>query len=589
MQLPRAVIDEIRERTDIVDLVGQTVTLRGRGNSFTGLCPFHQEKTPSFHVLRHKQIYHCFGCKESGDVFTFLMKTQGLSFAEAVKELAGPAGVTLEEKQLSPEELHRIRGRASLHDACEAAAEWFHTNLMTRPEGADARTYLKGRGITTDTIRRFRLGYAPDRWTGLTDHLQTRGLTVDLCVQAGLSRRNAERGTAYDFFRDRVMIPILDRRDRPIAFGGRLMQGEGPKYINSSESDIYEKSMALFGLSHARAAIQRKDRIIVVEGYFDVISVSQAGFEEVVATCGTALTAGHLQALRRLTTTVIALFDSDEAGLRAAERALPMFLEAGVEARHLELPGAKDPDEYIVKFGGPAFEERLAASRPLLELVVSRLAARHGSSPGGRQRAVQEVLPLLRKLPPVQRSDLLVKSADLLGVREAVLRELLGRDGAEAPGRAPTANRFVGTPELNRLIWLLLHYPQVTAPALLAVPDPSTVTDREDLGFAIHQLLQGQPLAAVLEQLPDPDLQRLLGGIAAREGLCGPEQAPAMVQEVLARLELRAVNNRLYTVRQELSACDPNLDRARYLALLSERANLQRRREALTATVGPML
>jgi DNA primase len=436
MQIPRALIDEIRERTDIAEVIGQAVTLRSQGGRSVGLCPFHQEKSPSFHVLRDKQIYHCFGCKESGDVFTFLMKTQGLSFTEAVKELAGPAGITLEERQLDPKERAKMQARASLHDACAFAAEWFHTNLLSRPEGLAAREALKARGCGVETWKRFRLGYAPDRWTGLLDHLQSRGVPPELAIRAGLARRNEQRGSAYDFFRDRLMIPILDRRDRPIAFGGRILSGEGPKYINSSETEIYEKSSTLYGLSLGRAAIQRKDRVIVVEGYFDAISLAQAGFEEVVATCGTALTEGHLEQIRRLTTTVIALFDTDEAGKRAAERALPMFFGVGVEPRHLELPGAKDPDEYVQKNGAAAFEQRLSSARSLVEVVIGWSAQRHGSTPAGRQRSVTEILPLLLQMPPIQREAAVARAAGLLGVGELALRELIGRrrDDTSPPG-----------------------------------------------------------------------------------------------------------------------------------------------------------
>ena len=588
MQIPRALIDEIRERTDIAEVIGQAVTLRSQGGRSVGLCPFHQEKSPSFHVLRDKQIYHCFGCKESGDVFTFLMKTQGLSFTEAVKELAGPAGITLEERQLDPKERAKMQARASLHDACAFAAEWFHTNLLSRPEGLAAREALKARGCGVETWKRFRLGYAPDRWTGLLDHLQSRGVPPELAIRAGLARKNEQRGSAYDFFRDRLMIPILDRRDRPIAFGGRILSGEGPKYINSSETEIYEKSSTLYGLSLGRAAIQRKDRVIVVEGYFDAISLAQAGFEEVVATCGTALTEGHLEQIRRLTTTVIALFDTDEAGKRAAERALPMFLGVGVEPRHLELPGAKDPDEYVQKNGAAAFEQRLSSARSLVEVVIGWSAQRHGSPPAGRQRSVTEILPLLLQMPPIQREAAVARAAGLLGVGELALRELIGRRRDEPARPAGIKPRFVGNAELNRLLWLLIHFPQETAPVLLAIPDPQIVTDHPEVGFVIHQLLDGVSLASLREDLADIDVKRLLGDIAMREGLCDRERAATMAAQIVARLEGKAVNERLSALQRELSACDPTLDRPRYLALLSEQQEMVRRKQELVRITGPM-
>ena len=341
-------------------------------------------------------------------------------------------------------------------------------------------------------------------------------------------------------------------------------------------------------MSLGRAAIQRKDRVIVVEGYFDAISLAQAGFEEVVATCGTALTEGHLEQIRRLTTTVIALFDTDEAGKRAAERALPMFLGVGVEPRHLELPGAKDPDEYVQKNGAAAFEQRLSSARSLVEVVIGWSAQRHGSTPAGRQRSVTEILPLLLQMPPIQREAAVARAAGLLGVGELALRELIGRRRDEPARPAGVKPRFVGNAELNRLLWLLIHFPQETAPVLLAIPDPQIVTDHPEVGFVIHQLLDGVSLASLREDLADIDVKRLLGDIAMREGLCDRERAATMAAQIVARLEGKAVNERLSALQRELSACDPTLDEPRYLALQSARMELVRRKQELVRITGPM-
>ncbi|MCB9741155.1 MAG: DNA primase [Alphaproteobacteria bacterium] len=588
MQIPRDIIDEVRNRTDIVEVIGQFVTLRSKGNSHQGLCPFHQEKTPSFNVLRNKQIFHCFGCKEGGDVFSFLMKIKGLSFVEAVKELAGPAGITIEERELSPQERANVRRRASLHDACEAAAEFFHATLLTKPVAAGAREYLKGRGIELEAVKRFRLGFAPEGWTHLLDHLHGEGIAPELAVRAGLAKRNERRGSTYDVFRDRIIIPITDHRDRPIAFGGRLMSGEGPKYINSPETEIYEKSKTLYGLSQARPAIQRRDRALVVEGYFDVISLAVAGFPEAVATCGTALTPDHLEQLRRLTGTVIALFDGDEAGQRAADRALPIFLDKGMEARHLALPDKLDPDEFVRERGVEAFEALLDDSRPLVEIVVSRAARRHGTTPGGRQRAVEEVMPMLRKMPDVMQSDMLRQVANLLGVREAVLRERFGRPERPPPPMHPEGGggaRWVGNVELNRLLWLLIHLPAETVPLMSQVSDPTIVTDRPDVAKTILRLMEGKPLPTVLDETEDPDLQRVLRHVAAQEGFCAPEQAGPMTRQVLARLERRAIEGQLSDLRRRISDQGQSSDPGRLRALLSRKVELQRRLHELMPLV----
>lgn len=584
MLIPKATIEEIRDRVDIAEVVGRFVTLKRRGSSHVGLCPFHQEKSPSFNVIPHKQIYHCFGCGEGGDVFSFLMKLQGLQFGEAAKELASQVGVTIEERLLTPDEQARVSRRASLHDACREAAEWFHTVLMSRPEGAGAREYLKGRGIRPETAQRFRLGFAPEGWTPLLDHLHSKGVTPQLAVRAGLARHNEDRGSHYDFFRNRVMVPILDHRDRPIAFGGRLLEGEGAKYFNSPETDIYDKSQTLYGLGLARRAIQQKGRAIVVEGYFDVIALAQEGFEEAVATCGTALTPAHMQKLRRLTQTAVALFDTDEAGQRAAEKSLPLFLEAEVEALHLELPGAKDPDEFIRASGAEAFEAALNRSRPLLEQVVDRSIQRHGTSANGRGRAVSEIAPLLRQLRGVARSDMLMKISSALGVPERALREQLGRGPEQRPSHsAPT--RWVGDKQLNRLLWLLIHFPDHAGPVVANIADPAFVTDRPDVGRVVMRLLQQADLPTILDDVDDPQVKGLLQHLAAREGFCEEDQAVREAKQILARMERRHVEQRLRELHLSIRQADA--DPARVLELLKERVTLQQRvKELMPITHG---
>ncbi|HJN78372.1 MAG TPA: DNA primase [Myxococcota bacterium] len=584
MTVPRETIDAIRANTDIVLVVERFVTLKRSGSSMKGLCPFHQEKTPSFHVIPHKNIFHCFGCGAGGDVFKFLMQLQGLSFIEAIKELAGPAGVVIEERELSQEDRQRLARRASVRGASDVASGYFHACLMTRPEGRAARDYLEGRGIDRDTAVRFRLGYAPPGWTNLLDHLHGHGIDPQLAVRAGLARVNEKRGSHYDLFRDRLMIPILDERERPIAFGGRLMEGDGPKYINSPETDIYDKSRTLYGLCGARAAIQRSDRAIVVEGYFDVITLAQAGFEETIATCGTALTLEHCKRIRRLTDKVLVLFDQDAAGTRAADRSLPLFLEAGMDARRLALPGAKDPDEYVQREGAEAFEGRVSAGIPLLEDFLHRRVKEHG--PGDR-RAVREALTMLRRVVPEGRSLAVNRAAGILGVDEASLRRALtnSRDEAVLAGD-DRSGRWVGNIELNHLLWLLVHFP-AEVKVVLEDADPELVSDRADVRRTAARLMLGEDLPAVLEGL-DPDVQRVLQAAAAREGLYEQQQAADVCRQVLARFELRGIDRRLSDLRRELSACEASQDGQSIRELVSRRAELCERQRQLKTLIGPL-
>lgn len=557
-RIPREAIEAIRERVSVVDVVGQEVTLKRKGGSLMGLCPFHQEKTPSFSVVPAKGIYHCFGCNEGGDIFAFVQKTRGLTFYEAVKELAEQAGVTIQERELSPEDLRRIRARAGLHEICKLASDYFHSVLMTRTEGRAALKYVKDRGVSDESISTFQIGYAPEAWDGLLNHLHQQGVTVEQAVAAGLARwrepGNARRG-AYDLFRDRIIIPILDRRGRPIAFGGRILTDrEGaPKYVNSPETDIYKKSKTLYGLSNALAAIQRNNRMLVVEGYFDVIALHQAGFPETVATCGTALTEQHLRSIRTLTNTVIAVFDADEAGMRAAERSLPLFFGAGIEPKRLTVEGAKDPDEYIQEFGANKFEDLLAHAEPLYEVVLRRVAKKHGPTPGGRQQSVNDMAPILRRLDGASRDAHIERTASVLRVSARSVREKVGRvEPTQRP--RPTPSRWNPHPRLRTLMWLMLHYPSEVADALLAFPHPEWITDNTEALRAVGMLLAGKGLPEVMEAVADVDVARLLRIEATRD--LGYEAVTARRETLvfLRDLRIQHLEQEMFGLQQEIEA-----------------------------------
>ncbi|MES2639835.1 MAG: DNA primase [Myxococcota bacterium] len=601
MAIPRHIVDEVRARTDIAELVGRTVTLRRAGRSYSGLCPFHNEKSPSFNVVPDKGIFHCFGCGEGGDAFAFLMKTRGVSFFEAVKELGDAAGVVVEEKELSREERQRLEHRADLYDVTEESARFFSNTLFTAPEGAPGRDYLQKRGITLETAQKYRLGFAPDAWDRLTGHLQRKRIPMQMAKGARVVGQREGSDRVYDVFRNRLMFPILDDRGRVVAFGGRILPGaptapgseapkaDGPKYLNSSESEIYNKSRTLYGLSWSRMAVQRKDRVLVVEGYFDAVSLWQAGFEEVMATCGTALTPAHLEVISRLTRKVVALFDGDEAGLKAATKSMELFLEANVEAKRLDLKPAKDPDEFVQQFGADAFEGRLAAAQPLLDLVFDRTIKKEGHSSEGRARAEAAVIPLLRRLPRNVRDQMLAKAADVLGIRPNELIEKVGRvDDTHAhtgppPSSAPPA-RWVPTRELSHLLWLLIHFPVQVAP-VLAEADPTVLTDRRSVLEAIVALASGAPLAEVADVGRDADLARALRAIAARPAEYLEEQAQSAAKSLVARLELGRVESEILTINAKIAACETSGDKSSYVSLQKEIFGLYARQRLLKSVV----
>ena len=361
-------LDEIRIRVGLGDVIARHVPLKRAGRELSGLCPFHNEKTPSFTVSEEKGFFHCFGCGAHGDVIGFVMRQEGLSFPEAIERLAAEAG--LEVPKATPAEREVAKRAASLHDVMERACRFFEAELQS-PRGAAARSYLTQRGIDEATTARFRLGYAPDSRTALRNAAMDAEHPEALLVEAGLLIR-PDSGTPYDRFRGRVIFPISDRRGRVIAFGGRVLGDGTPKYLNSPETPLFNKSRVLYGMATAREAAHRNRRVIVTEGYTDVIALNRAGYAEAVAPLGTALTESHLHALWRMAPEPILCFDGDPAGkraaYRAAERALPL-LEPGRSLQFVSLPAGQDPDSLVAEGGGGAVDACLEGRRGLVELA----------------------------------------------------------------------------------------------------------------------------------------------------------------------------------------------------------------------------
>jgi len=366
-------LDELRDRIRISDYVGRKVKLVRRGRNHTGLCPFHNEKTPSFSVNEDKGFFHCFGCGEHGSVIDFVMKTEGLSFPDAVEKLAGDAGMEMPRRDAREEA--REKARASLHDIMELAAAFFEAELRGA-RGVKARAYLDGRQLSGPVAQRFRLGFSPDSRHALKDHLAAKGVGIDDMVEAGLLVPPEDGGPPYDRFRGRVMFPIADARGRIIAFGGRTLDPDGkPKYLNSPETPLFRKSTVLFNLAPARKAVAAGAALVAVEGYVDVIALAASGFEGAVAPLGTALTEEHLEQMWRMAPEPILCFDGDAAGLKAAQRgidlALPL-LKPGQSLRFALLPSGQDPDDLIRARGASAMQDVLVTAVPLAEMLWRR-------------------------------------------------------------------------------------------------------------------------------------------------------------------------------------------------------------------------
>lgn len=401
------VIEEVRTKNDIVDVVSQYVKLTRKGSSYFGLCPFHNEKTPSFSVTPAKQMYYCFGCGAGGNVFNFVMEYENYTFGEALSYLAQRAGVELPKIEYSREAKEKAERKALLLEINKKAAQYFYYQLR-REGGKSAYQYLTGRGLSEETIKKFGLGYSDKYSDDLYKYMKAKGYSDELLRESGLFNADERRGM-YDKFWNRVIFPIMDVNNRVIGFGGRVMGDGKPKYLNSPETKIFDKSRNLYGLNVARTT--RKNHLILCEGYMDVISMHQAGFTNAVASLGTALTSGHASLLKRYTQEVLLLYDSDEAGIRASLRAIPILREAGVNAKVVSLKPYKDPDEFIKNMGPEALEECLLnASDSFLFRVHTGEAEADMETPQGQNRFFEECARMLLELSDELERNLYIEA-----------------------------------------------------------------------------------------------------------------------------------------------------------------------------------
>ena len=420
-------IEEVREKNDIVDVISQYVSLKKKGSSYFGLCPFHNEKSPSFSVSREKQMYYCFGCGQGGNVYTFLMEYNRLSFVEALKELAQRAGVELPEGEQTPEERRQADERTTLKEMNKKAAVYFHY-LLKSARGERAMAYLRGRGISDEMIRRFGLGYADIYRDDLYQYLKKQGYSDHQMKESSLVTIDSAKGS-YDKFFNRVMFPIMDVNQRVIGFGGRVMGDGEPKYLNSRETILFDKGRNLYGLNYAKRT--RESAIILCEGYMDVISLHQAGFTNAVAPLGTAFTPNQAMLLKRYTDEVILSFDSDGAGVKAALRALPILRENGLRGRVLSMKPYKDPDELIKNEGAEGYRKRLKESEAGRMFEMLTLYRQYDQKdPESRTECIRAIAKKLAEIEePVERNTYLDAAANRFMIVRKDLADLVNRYG----------------------------------------------------------------------------------------------------------------------------------------------------------------
>jgi DNA primase len=464
-RIPDETIDAIRDRIDIVDLVGRHLTLRKAGQSFKGLCPFHDEKTPSFNVNPGRQIFYCFGCAQGGNAFSFLMKHENLTFPEAARQLARECGIEIPEAQGGESgETERLL------EANEIAQRLYRDTLESR-EGTAARAYLEKRGLSREHWQRYEIGFAPDRWDAVREALSAARIPASIGERAGLLAPR-KSGGHYDRLRARVTFPIRDARSRIVGFGGRAVQADQePKYLNTPESPLFRKRESFYGLSDALEAIRRRERCVIAEGYFDRIALAEAGLPEALATCGTALGSEHARQLRRRTHEVVLIFDGDEAGQRAVRRALEVLLPAGLRVRAAALPDGEDPDSLRAGRGDEALRELVEAAPAGIDIVIRAAAAKGIATPYQKADAVADVAPILALVPDaIERSEFTRRLALATAVEvpdaQTAVREARGEREPQAESEDGGNRRRMSMHEARfprRIAELLLNQPALAS------------------------------------------------------------------------------------------------------------------------------
>ena len=570
-RIPEDTIHDIRDRIDIIDVIGRVVSLKKAGRNFKGLCPFHDEKTPSFNVSPDRGTFHCFGCGEGGNVYGFVMQHEGLTFPEAVRSLAGMAGVEIPEDG-GPSTDAGIGERVY---AANDVAQKLYRRALSSEEGAVARAYLVDRGLDGKIAEAYGIGYAPDRWDAVVGELHRENIPAEIGERAGLLKARESSGH-YDMLRGRVTFPIQDPRGRVIGFGGRAIGADQePKYLNSPESPVFRKRQAFYGFPIALEPIRKKDRAVVVEGYFDWVALARAGVEEAVATCGTSVTEEHARNLKRRTRNVVLLFDGDEAGQRAMLRALEVLLPEGLRVSATALPPGKDPDDLLREEGPEALATRINEAPPALDVAIRRAISGGVSTPWERADAVAAVVPLLTLVSdPVERSEFgrrlaMATGVELQDIEAATRKARAGEDPTEAIASRP---RMRGPEDrhFESALQAIIAFPEFAN----EVPDLVELAPDPVLAELARELQTGDAAADLLDRMAGP-ARALLSQLSASEavGLEEPEQARQAILDTLNKVRgiigARARKDLTQRLRD-----DPSLLNEKNAELLTKRLNL---------------
>ena len=562
LYIPDDKISEIKESCNIVHLINEYVPLKKVGINYKGLCPFHSEKEPSFTVSETKQIFHCFGCGSGGNAFTFLMKFEHLSFPEAAKKLAQKCGIELPQKEPSPTQKNLMGEKEKLLMINDLSTEYYTTLLTHTKEGEKARQYLKKREISEAIIIDYKLGFASHHWDGLLKFLKKRGVPLDLAQKIGLIKPG-KKGELYDCFRKRIIFPIINYNQRIIGFGGRSIGEDISKYINSSDSLIYKKSNSLYGLNVALNFIRKEDFVILVEGYFDLLSLHQYGIKNVVAPLGTALTDGQIKLLKRFTRNVVIAFDTDESGSRATIKSLPLFLENGISPKVILLPPGVDPDSFIHREKKEGFSERLDHAIPLMEFFINKMINQHDTSTiNGTLTIIRGVSPLLSKLGDTTERNLYIQRlSQQISVAENVIRSEIR---SEKQKNTEAQELFINTPVQHKAEELLLQLMILHPEVIPEVKQTHVVDDLKEpnlkhlMLFIIECFDRHQPIEpdSLINHLEEEGLKNLVTQLVIKgESIIDiPKTLKNSIQKLKAmniRREIQSVNIKIKEAQQE--------------------------------------
>ncbi len=590
--IPEDKIEEIKNAADIVEVVSEYVLLKKTGRNYNGLCPFHSEKTPSFTVSPEKQIFHCFGCSTGGNVFSFLMKQDGLSFPESVRFLARRYGIDLPRPEMTGKMRQQVSEREQLYKINRDAMDFFHGKLVGGSQGDKAMVYLKRRGFSREIIDRFYLGYAPDAWDALLNYLKHKRVPAEMIEKAGLVIARKDKNGFYDRFRNRIIFPILNMSRQTVGFGGRVMDDSLPKYLNSPETPVYNKRRLLYGLYAARNKCREEGSVYIVEGYFDQLALYQRGVENAAATLGTALTPEHIHLMKGFVKRAVLIFDSDEAGLKASERSVGMFVSEGVEVHVVMLPKGHDPDSYISEFGPEAFYKLAGNALEVMSFLMTTAEKKHGLSVNGKLAILEDLRRPLASIEDVNPRQLYIKElSERLGIDESAVlekvRETIAVLKREHEIQARRAERFTPPAESmtihkkraqksraeNRLeqqiVAMMLQYPEM----LLEI-EKSNVLDYfmdNTLLFIGKLILEHPPgtekgISNLMSMVDDAEKRNILASLSIKEEMWNQRDC----RKIISKLISHSPKRHEISLKAQISAAERENNQDLVLKLLGE-------------------